>query len=191
MMRAGPALRSDVIDSVRALHDISLPADRAVMALSLIQKEVAAKSGFLYLLKGDRMELAAASSYADPDPELERALQGVIQQVQQSLLADDQQTALAGPANPASQGAASADPVDSLQPASSVHPKTDDDTSSKFLILRTGTAADSTVVGGLILEIELQSGFAADMDLLVQIARALRDGVTSDTVTSDTRSVTE
>ena len=35
MMRAAPTLRSDVIDSVRALYDISLPADRAAMALAL------------------------------------------------------------------------------------------------------------------------------------------------------------
>jgi hypothetical protein len=149
----------------------------------LILKEVAAKSGFLYVLKGDRMELAAASSYADPAPQLERALQGVIQQAQQSLLDHDQQTALNGPPTPTSQGAASSDSIDSVPPASSVHPQTDDDTSCRFLVLRTGTAADSTVVGGVILEIEPQSGFAADMDLLLQIACALRDGMTSDSRT--------
>ena len=67
-----------------------------------------------------------------------------------------------------------------------MHPKTDDDTSYRFLVLRTGTAGDSTVVGGVILEIEPQSGIAADMDLLLRIASALRDGVTS-----EGRSVTE
>ena len=186
VMRAGPTLRSDVIDSVRALYDVSLPTDRAAMALGLILKEVAANSGFLYVLKGDRMELAAASSYADPAPQLERALQGVLQQAQQSLLDHDQQTALNGPPTPTSQGAASADSIDSAPPASSVGPRTDDDESYRFLVLRTGTAGDSTVVGGVILEIEPQSGFAADMDLLLSIARALRDGVTS-----ESRSVTE
>ena len=73
-----------------------------------------------------------------------------------------------------------------MPPTASVHPKQDDDTSFRFLVLRTGTAADSTVVGGVILEIEPESGFAADIDLLLQIACALRDGVTS-----DSRSVTE
>jgi hypothetical protein len=146
----------------------------------LILKEVAAKSGFLYVLKDDRMELAAASSHADPAPQLERALQAVIQQAQQSLLDHDQETALNAPSNPTSQRAASSDSIDSLRPASSVHPKTDDDTSCRFLVLRTGTAADSTVVGGVILEIEPRSGFAADMALLLQIACALRDCATSD-----------
>jgi tetratricopeptide (TPR) repeat protein len=186
VMRAGPALRSDAIDSVRALHDISLPADRAAMALGLIQKEVGANSGFLYVLKGDRMELAAASSYADPDPELERSLQGVIKQAQQSLLDHDQQTALNGSLTMTWQGAASSDPIDSTPPPSPVEAKTDDKTSHRFLVLRTGTAGDGTVVGGVILEIEPQSDFAADMDLLLRIACALRDGVTS-----QSRSVTE
>jgi tetratricopeptide (TPR) repeat protein len=176
----GATRRSDVIDSARALYEISLPAERAAKALGLILKEVAAKSGFLYVLKDDRMELAAASSHADPAPQLERALQAVIQQAQQSLLDHDQETALNAPSNPTSQRAASSDSIDSLRPASSVHPKTDDDTSCRFLVLRTGTAADSTVVGGVILEIEPRSGFAADMALLLQIACALRDCATSD-----------
>jgi hypothetical protein len=182
----GTTRRSDVIDGARVLYEISLPAERAAKALGLILKEVAAKSGFLYVLKGDRIELAAASSYADPAPQLERALQAAIQQAQQSFLDHDQQTALNVPPNPTPQRAASSDSIDSVWPASSVHPKTGDDTSCRFLVLRTGTAADSTVVGGVILEIEPQSGFAADIDLLFQIACALRD-----CATSDSRSVTE
>ncbi len=67
-----------------------------------------------------------------------------------------------------------------------MQPETDDETSYRFLVLRTGTAGDSTVVGGVILEIEPQSSFAAGVDLLLQIACALRDGVTS-----ESRSVTE
>ena len=61
------------------------------------------------------MELAAASSYADPEPQLERALQAVLQQAQQSLLDHDQrQTALNCPPTPTSQGAASSDSIDSV-----------------------------------------------------------------------------
>ena len=181
--RTGPALRSDVIDSVRALYDAT-PGERAAMALDLIQKEVAASSGFLYVLKGDRMELAAASSYAAPEPELERSLQAVIREARQSLLDHDQQTALQTALNrPLTltwQGAAGPDTIDSASPASQVHPKTDDETSYRFLVLRTGAAGDSTVVGGVILEIEPQSGFAADVELLLRIACALRDGLMSE-----------
>ena len=94
---------------------------------------------------------------------------------------------LNGPPTPTSQGAASSE-LDRFGAACfiSCTRKRIDDTSYRFLVLRTGTAGDSTVVGGVILEIEPQSGFAADMDLLLRIASALRDGVTS-----ESRSVTE
>ena len=90
------------------------------------------------------------------------------------------QTALNRPLTLTWQGAAGPDTIDSASPASQVHPKTDDETSYRFLVLRTGAAGDSTVVGGVILEIEPQSGFAADVELLLRIACALRDGLMSE-----------
>ncbi len=160
LSRRVPTMRSDVADAVRSLYDVTMPSDRAAMALRLIVRELGAKSGFLYVLKrdqGERMELAAASSHVEPPRELERALQDAVELAQRSLL-DDEQTATL-----------------SDWPGSPTRLDGDGAGSHQLFVLRAGGIEDLTVVGGLILALDQPEYLVAETNLLRSIADALRD----------------
>ena len=161
----------------RALSELSGVSERAELALRLVVKSSAASAGFLYVLRGERLELAAASSNEHPGPELEAKLSAEIEQVRSRALDDDGLTAAVdSPDDPRSVFIDSSvelthEPGDGTgaEPAAVCAPR--------FLVLTSQHAGRPALVGGLIIEPSPDRPFTVDVELLDPIARALHESL--------------
>jgi hypothetical protein len=155
----------------RALDDIFSASDRPAVALRLILRESKCKAGFLYLLNGDRLELAAASSHTEPARRLEVLLERDLRQAQVRSVEEESLTATADSPTQALAEARSVfiEPAPVGQPAS-LDPC---DEMYRLLVLRAQRNGATVVVGGLIIESDPQRAFAIDRDLLEPIASIL------------------
>jgi tRNA A-37 threonylcarbamoyl transferase component Bud32 len=175
---AATPVRADMVSAVHAISGISDAADRAAFALRLILERTLAKSGFLYLLDGERLELAAASADAAPVSQLAGLLERDLQQARLRALEDDEQmTAVSAP-----PGATAVDNVKSLfidsTPTAAPDVAAECEQAYRLLVLRTQRDG-GMVIGGLIVEIEPKLAAALDLDMLEPIACALRAGACS------------
>jgi tetratricopeptide (TPR) repeat protein len=165
----------------RALDDLATASDRPAVALGLILHECRGKAGFLYLLNGSRLELAAASSRTEPARRFEALLQRDLQQAQRRAEEEEDLTAAVDPERAPAVGHSML--IDSVPPGQppSVEPS---DEMYRMLVLRTQRSGETVVVGGLIIELDPQRGFAVDSDLLEPIASILCDGLAGSSANS-------
>jgi hypothetical protein len=180
--RAVPAIQPlDSVSAVtqRALSDLSGVSERAAFALRLVLKGSQAKGGYLYLLKGERLELAAQSAHNEPGQQLEARLLREIEQARLRALEDESMTDAIDTATVVeepksmfidSAATAVAEPS-SASPAEPTH---------RMLVLSTKRDGELVVVGGLIVELSPEHGFAIDVELLEPIASALHESVASE-----------
>ena len=161
------------VDSVgpitqRALSDLSSSTERAELALRLVLQRSRGKTGYLYLQKDERMELAAASTHTEPPEEVQARLLHEITQARQRACEDDSMTA------------AIETPDEKSVFISSVAAPASDTSAAimeryRVLVLSTGLGASFVAVGGVIIEVDPEQRFAVDADLLGPIASALHE----------------
>jgi hypothetical protein len=166
----------------RALSDLSSTSERARLALQMVLHGSGASAGFLYLLKDDRIDLAAATPASEPPPHLDVRLLREIEQARHRLLEDEDLTAAfdvpgqvrhdAWPTSVFIEEVAAEARADVISTAP--------DAGYRVLVLSTKQAGQTVMVGGLVVECGPGRAIAIDAELLEPIASALHQSAVTE-----------
>ncbi|HMI91777.1 MAG TPA: hypothetical protein VK509_10465, partial [Polyangiales bacterium] len=163
----------------RSLSDARDPRERCELALQLILSAARARSGYLYMLKGGQLQLAAQSSHGAPPPRYEQHLRSEIERARQALT-EDEATVAVDAADPSTADDAPSVFIDSVvsEAASESDPAASGER-HRVLVLSMRREDEVVVVGGVIAAFDSpESGFAVSIELLEPIASALYESAT-------------
>jgi hypothetical protein len=153
----------------RAIAGVTSAANRADAALGIIVQQTHARRGYLFVLRGDRLELAAATDAGPPSISAFERLQNDVRRVRYLAQEDDYETA-------AVESIKAAEPTKSVFIDSAPRgdgARTAEHEGRRVLVLQTRQAGQLMVVGGVIVECDSDHAFAIDAELLEPISSAL------------------